>query len=127
MSYIFEQASRLKLRFKVVNGVVTTEDLWDLSLESLDALAINLHKKIKDEEEGSFIKEKSTINKKTELSFEIVKHIIQVKLAEREEAKDRLVKSERKAAILKILATKQDEALQAKSTEELIKELESLG
>lgn len=124
---MFEQASRVKLRFKLSNGVVTTEDLWDLSLESLDALARFLNKTIKDEEEISFIKEKSSANKLTELRFEIVKHIIAVKLAEKEKAQDAATKSERKQAILKILSDKEDESLQAMSKEDLLKELESLS
>lgn len=124
---MFEQASRVKLRFKLSNGVVSTEDLWDLSLESLDSLARQLNKTIKDEEEISFIKEKSSANKLTELRFEIVKHIIAVKLAEREKAQDAAIKSERKQAILNILANKEDEYLQSMSKEDLLKELESLG
>lgn len=124
---MFEQASRVKLRFKLSNGVVSTEDLWDLSLESLDSLARQLNKTIKDEEEISFIKEKSSANKLTELRFEIVKHIIAVKLAEREKAQDAAIKSDRKQAILNILANKEDEYLQSMSKEDLLKELESLG
>ena len=61
------------------------------------------------------------------MAFEIVKHIISVKIKEKEDLQDKLVKQERKAAILKVLSTKKDEELQEKSIEELVKELESLA
>lgn len=124
---MFEQASRVKLKFKLNNGIANVDDLWDLSLESLDSLARQLNKTIKDEEDISFIKEKSSANKLTELRFEIVKHVIAVKLAEKEKAKDSAAKSERKQAILKILSDKEYQSLQATSKEDLLKELESLG
>lgn len=123
---MFEQASKLKLRFKVANGLVSTEDLWSFSLDALDTLAKQLNKEIKESEEESFIKETTTANKAVALRFDIVKHIIGIKLAERDAAKDRLAKAERKSAILKIIAAKQDEALQNKNIDELLKELESL-
>jgi hypothetical protein len=123
---MFELASRKKLTFNVAKGVISVDDLWDLSLESLDDIAKKLHKEIKEADEVSFIKTSTNTNQLTELRFNIVKRVIEVKLEEAELRKDRKAKSERKAAILKILATKQDEALQAKSTDELLKELEDL-
>lgn len=124
---LFEQATRSKLRFKVSNGIINTEDLWDLSLPSLDAIAKNLNKLLKEDEEVSFIDKKSPSSKLNELRFEVVKHIILVKLNEKEIAKENYSKAERKETILKILESKQNEELQSKSKEDLIKELESLG
>ena len=123
---MFEQASRLKLRFKISQGVITTEDLWDVSLTILDSLARSINKDLKESAEESFIAEKSVTNKRSELAFEIVKHVITVKLAEREIAKDQIAKSQRKATIQKILGAKEDETLQGMSVEDLRKELESL-
>lgn len=123
---MFVQATRSKLRFKIAQGIVTVEDLWDLPLIALDTLAKSLNKELKESEGESFITDKSTINKRTELAFEVVKYIISVKLVERDIAKEQVVKEQRKATIQKILAAKEDESLQNMSAEDLRKELESL-
>ena len=41
---MFEKASRLKLRFKTQNGIIAVDDLWDLTLDSLNTLAKALNK-----------------------------------------------------------------------------------
>lgn len=123
---MFEQATRLKLRFKITQGLITVEDLWDLPLVSLDTLAKALNRELKEVAEESFIAEESTSSKKLNLAFEIVKHVITVKLEDREVAKEQIVKSQRKATIQRILAAKEDETLQGMSAEDLRKELESL-
>ena len=125
---MFEKATRMKLRYKVTNGVVTTEDLWDLSLITLDSLARSLHKELKESEEISFIQSSlnSRKNAKLELQFEIVKHIISVKLAEQELAKNKEKMKERKEALLEVLHSKQTEEMKSKSVEEILKELEEL-
>ena len=122
---MFEKASRVKLRYSTNRGVLSVEDLWDLSLEQLDPIAINLNKRLKESQTESFIKirTKDTI----ELKFNIVKHIIDVKLQEQEE---RIVAAEKKAKrqkILDLMAKKQDAELESKSYEELAKELEALS
>ena len=123
---MFELASRTKLRFKTTSGVLTTEDLWDLSLESLNNVARLLSKEIKNTEE-SFIEEKTSSDMKLDLMFNIVKHIIHVKLVERKAAKEKQLKMARKAELLEILNEKETESLRSKTKEELIKELEELG
>lgn len=123
---IFEKASRLKLRFNLSKGVCTTEELWDLSLESLNDLAVALHKKIKETEDISFIKEKTVANTKLELQFEIVKHIINTKLAEKEAKKLATVKAEKAKLLKDIIAKKQLGALESSSLESLQAELEAL-
>ena len=42
MEQLFITASREKLRFASSKGLLTTEDLWSLSLTSLDAIYIVL-------------------------------------------------------------------------------------
>ena len=122
---MFEKASRVKLRYSTNRGVLSVEDLWDLSLEQLDPIAINLNKRLKESQTESFIKIRT--NTELELKFNIVKHIIDVKLQEQEE---RIVAAEKKAKrqkILDLMAKKQDAELESKSYEELAKELEALS
>ena len=122
---MFEKASKLRLRYKVSNGVIATEDLWELSLKSLDTLAKSVYKEIQETGDISFINE-SVGNSLDELRLEIIKHVIQVKLAQRDEAALNAEKQARKQTIMQILADKKDNSLREMSEEELIKALESL-
>jgi len=122
---IFEFATRAKVRFRHSSGLVSVEDLWDLTLPQLDSIAKALRKTLQDNGE-SFISEVKT-DKTIEIAFEVVKYIIGVKLAEKEAAKRRKDAAEKRAQILDIIADKQNEALKGKSVEELMKELENLS
>lgn len=123
---MFEQASRLKLSFKVANGTIKVEDLWDLKLEALDVLAKSLSKEVKDASEESFIKTKTKAGKELELKFEIVKHIITVKLAEKEAKALAIEKAQKKEQIRELIAKKELSSLESKSLEELQKEYDAL-
>ena len=123
---MFEQATRQKYRFKTDVGLVTVEDLWDLSLPGLDKMAKALRKELQEVQEESFLDTKPR-SKSVETKFELVKYVIQVKLKEKEDALNVKAKKERKEKILEILAEKQNEALAQKTPEELLKELEELG
>lgn len=123
---MFEKASRMKLRYQTNRGVISVEDLWDLSLESLDAIAISLNKKLKESQTESFIKTKTEDTTELELKFNIVKHIIDVKLSEAEARKNAAEKRAKKQKLMDLIAKKQDAELEGKSVDELMKELTAL-
>lgn len=123
---IFEAASKKKLRFSVLKGTISTEDLWDLSLESLDLLARGLNKQLKDLDEESFIAKKTTTNTDLSLRFEIVKHVIEVKLAEADRKKLNKEKAEKRAQLMALLGEAQLSELKKKSISELQAELNAL-
>lgn len=122
---MFEKASRLKLRFETSKGLVTVEDLWDLPLSSstgkanLDDVARSLHNQLKNEEDISFVKPETKDNMPMKLGFEIVKHIISVKLSEKSAREQVEANREKKQKIMSIIEQKQDTALSAMSIEEL--------
>ena len=118
---MFLKASRLKLRFDTVYGVLSTESLWDLKLSQLNVIAKSLNKIIKAEAEEDFLDEKSEEDTITKLKFDIVLEIINIK-KEEEKAKTNAadIKSHNQK-ILKLIAEKQDEELSKKSVEELTK------
>lgn len=125
---MFEKASRNKLRFETTRGSLSTEELWDLSLESLDTMAKKVNKQIQEEGEVSFIPNKVTRPNCTNnaLRLEILKHIIETKSAEKDAAKNR---SEQLAKLqqLKELAEKKSlEQLGAQSLEDLNKQIAQL-
>jgi hypothetical protein len=134
---MFEQASRLKLRFSTPVGLISVEDLWDLPLTSkvgrahtiighnLDDLARDLSKRVAETEE-SFVEKPASKDIETNLRFEIVKRVIEVRLEERDKAKAALAKKAKKQKILEILASKEDNAMQDMSEEDLKKMLEEL-
>ena len=119
---IFEYATRRKLRFNMSKGVIMTEDLWDLSLESLNTLAKSLNRKIKESEEEDFIgktKIKSNQEKDLEVQFEIVKQ-------ERDKRKASVEKAEKLRRLRDKLEAAQDKELDQKSAEDLQKMIEEL-
>lgn len=122
---IFEYTVRNKVRFPF-KGMISVEDLWDLSVSNLDSIYKTLNKQVKQSEEESLLATKSTVDTELEVQIAIVKHIVTVKLAENEAREKALVKKEQKQKIMSIIATKENEALQNSSIEDLKKMLESL-
>lgn len=129
---LFEQASRLKLRFASPQGVLSIEDLWDLPLTSrsnranLDDIARVYSRELKAQGEESFVTKPARKDKLLILGFEIVKHVIEIRLEENKATKDAAEKANRKAKIYELLAKKRDEKDGEKSEEDLLKELEDL-
>ena len=123
---IFEYASRNKVRFPF-KGMISVEDLWDLSLTNLDSIYKTLNKQVKQSEEESLLSTKASVDTELEVQIAIVKYIVSVKLAEKEAAEKASVKKAQKQKIMSIIATKQDEALQNSSIDDLKKMLDELG
>ena len=124
MANLFEIASREKYRFPY-KGMISVEDLWDLSPAALDGVYKALNKTMKAQAEDSLMAEREA-DETTQNMVEIVKHIFSVK---KEEAKARRMaaeNAEKRRHIMDILARKQDEALNNKSEEELLKMLDEL-
>lgn len=123
---IFEAASKRKLRFQMAKGPISVEELWDLSLTSLDNLAKTVNRSIKDSQEESFLTPKSQGDSEQELRLEILKHIIQSKQAAAEASRLRTEKMARLETLKGVLASKQMDALAQKSLEDLQKEVAEL-
>lgn len=123
---IFEQASKTKLRFSTTRGSLTTEDLWDLSLTDLDVIAIDLNKKVKESSEESFIKKANTVNKKLQLQFDVVKSIIDTKIADMDRAKAAQDRKTRRDVLINKIAEKQDAKLDTMSMTKLQAELDKI-
>ena len=126
MDKLFELASRKQFRYSLNKGTINTEDLWELSLETLDKLAKSLNKELKESEEESFIKTRTVANKTLEAKFEVVKHVINVKLAENEEKAEKAKKQAKKDQLLELIGRKELQSLENKSIEELTAELQTL-
>lgn len=123
---MFEKASREKLRFSSVKGLLTVEDLWDLPLSQLNSFAKSINKKLKTEEEEDFLEEVKK-DEKLQLSFDIVVHIIKTRQEENKKLRETNENKKKKQKILEILSKKRDNSLEQKTEEELLAELEKLG
>lgn len=122
---IFEYATRNKVRFSF-RGLISVEDLWDLSLTNLDSIYKELNKLSKQSEEESLLNIKTQEDELLNVQIEIVKHIVSVKLAEKEAREKASSKKAQKQKIMSIIAAKQDEALQNSSIDDLQKMLDEL-
>lgn len=128
MTNLFEIASRKKYRFSY-KGWISSEDLWDLTLDELNASykwLLNLKNKFSSEEsliskETDSEEYKDILNK-----LDIVKHVFNVKKQELEDAKRKAENAEKKKKILDIIAKKQDDSLMNSSEEDLVKMLDEL-
>ena len=127
----FEKASKTKLRFDTPRGQVNTEDLWDLPMSgnegySLDGIARNLNKTIKDnDEDESFVKPKVGVKPSVLLGFEVVKRVIEVRQQDLATKEKRAENARQRAIVLDVLAEKEDAALRGKSKKALKEMLDS--
>ena len=129
---IFKKASKKKLRFSTNRGVLSVEQLWDLSKDEIRQLVIKAREAAKkssgevNDSELSFLdapaKTKATDD---ELRFEILKDIYLTKKSAEESAQKKAEAKRNNQKLLDIIARKQDEALEKKSIKELEKMLES--
>lgn len=115
---MFEVAVRSCFRFPF-KGMISVEDLWQLSVKNLDLVFKTLNSELKQVEEESLLGTKTQQDKELDIKIEIVKYIVTVKLEEEElkiKAKER---KEKKQRILEIMSVKQDQDLQNKTFDEL--------
>lgn len=122
---LFVEATRNKTRFPF-RGLVSIEDLWDLSTAQLDAIYKTLNSELKQVQEESLLNTKSKEDKELDAKIEIVKYIVSIKLAEQEARSKAKEQAEQKQKIMGILSKKQDEELHNMSPEELQKILNEM-
>lgn len=115
---LFEMATRKKFRFPF-KGMISVEDLWELSVQNLDTVFKALNAEAKQAKEESLLATKSAEETILDAKIEIVKHIVKTKLDEAAERQKAAEKREQKHRLQELIANKQDEALQGKSIEEL--------
>ena len=114
---LFLTAARSKFRFGSSAGQLSTEDLWDLPLSgrgaNLDEIARALHKGLKDADgDISFVKPAVKTTVELQAKFDLVKYVIDTKMADEEKAAT-------KQKLLAKLAEKQDKALDNLSEEQI--------
>lgn len=115
---IFEYAVRNKLRFSY-KGLLTVEDLWDLTLKDLDAIYKQLKSQMKVNDEESLMASKSKADTVLEMQIEIVKYVFAEKEAAQQKAKKAAENRKQREKLMGILAEQEEKDLRGKSADEL--------
>ena len=123
---MFEIAVRNKFRFPF-RGTISTEDLWDLSVQQLDEIFKTLKSQEKKAQEESLLNVRTPEDTVLETKIEIIQYIVGVKLEEANQAQRTKETRDKREKILAVLAEKQDADLRNKSPEELQAMLDQLG
>ena len=130
---MFEQAARLKLRFAVGTRVnLTVENLWDLPLtnvkgEDLDHIAIELQEKLSTNEKSFVVQQSKTKETQVnQLKFDIVKHIIDVRLEEQKVANLERQRAQEISTLKELQKQAKIRDLQNLSSEEIEERIKSL-
>lgn len=123
---LFEKASRMKLRISSSKGSLAVEDLWDLKLTDLNAIAKDLNKKVKEYGEEDFLAVSTPEEAVDKLRFDLVIHVLNTKKAEAEEKSKAVEIREKRQKLLGVLARKEEEALANLSPEEIRAQLQAL-
>lgn len=118
MSNMFERATREKTRF-TFRGSITVEDLWDLTLVDLDTIYGKLETELENLPKKSLLSGNSTQRENIEFKQSIIKHIVETKQKEVDEATLAKANATKKEMILNILAKKKNESYENMSIEEL--------
>ena len=122
---MFEVATRTKMRFPF-KGMISVEDLWDLSVQNLDKVFKALNSQRKEAQEESLLNVKSSEDEVLDTQIGIVKYIVGVKLEEQAARAKASENKEKKQKIMALMAKKDDEEMENMSREELQKLLEEL-
>lgn len=123
---MFEVAVRNKFRFPF-KGVISVEDLWDLSVQQLDGIFKTLKSQEKKAQEESLLDTRTPEDEALKTKIVIIRYIVGVKLDEAKQAERAKENRDQKQKILGILAEKQDADLRNKTPEELQAMLNQLG
>lgn len=121
---MFLQANRLKVRFEY-KGLITAEDLWDLSLEALNSIYKSLKASAKQSEEG-LLNTRKTEDDILDLKIALVTHVFEVKQQELNDRKTKVEKLKKKEKLKEILEQKQNDELKNMSVADISKLIDEL-
>lgn len=117
----YKLASQIGLRFNTDKGLLSVEQLWNLSQTQLSNLIKQIKKVLKkdDDDELSFLIDTTVVDFESQLRFDIAKDIYLTKKKVAEELRDKADKKAFEQKILSLIAEKQEDSLKDKSIDEL--------
>ncbi len=120
---MYKQASQLKLRLQTNVGLLSVEQLWDLSQNQL-SIAIKAVKKVlkkNDDDELSFLEDTKEVDVENQLRFDILKDVYLTKKKEADELRSAADIKVHNQKIDSLIAEKQEGKLREMSIEDLEK------
>ena len=122
---LFIKATKKNYQFPF-RGMINVIDLWELSVQSLDLVFKSLNADYKKSEEESLLSAQTKESEELSEKIEIVKYIVNEKLAEKKAKEDAKKNREMKQRLLEIKAKRQDAALEGLSDAELDKMIQAM-
>ena len=120
---MYKEASKQKLRFSTTKGTLSTEQLWDLSINELNDLAVSLDTAFNESGKKSFLATKSVKDKTAKLRFDIALDILTTKVEESDNLKTKAEDKAHNEKIMGLIQDKTEDSLKKKSVSELKKML----
>jgi hypothetical protein len=120
---MYKQASQLKLRFITNVGLVSSEQLWDLTQNQLSNTIKAVKKVLKknDDDELSFLEDTKEVDVENQLRFDILKDVYLTKKKEADEIRNAADVKANNQKIDSLIAEKQEGKLREMSIEDLEK------
>lgn len=122
---LFIDATKKNYQFPF-RGMINIIDLWELSVQNLDLVFKSLNADYKKSEEESLLSAQTKESEELSEKIEIVKYIVNEKLAEKKAKEDAKKNREMKQRLLEIKAKRQDAALEGLSDAELDKMIQAM-
>jgi hypothetical protein len=116
---MYKKSSKQKLRIITAKGLLSVEQLWDLTLQELDECAIVLQDLHKKSGKKSFLEAKSPKDATLKLKLDIVVDVLTSKVEIANTATKSADTKAHNQKILGLIARKQEGELEGKSVEEL--------
>lgn len=118
MSY-YKQGTREKLRFSTKKGELSIENLWDLGLETLNDIAVDLYNQYESSGKKSFLVNRSEKDKIIKLKLDVILDILNTKKEEAEQRRTEKERKEHNQKIDELIERKKQGELEGKTVEEL--------
>lgn len=124
---IFERAIKERVRFEF-RGIITTEDLWDLTIEELDELFQWVNTQLKNQADEGLLKTaiQNPFSESLRLAADLIRYVFEDKQKIANDFKRAKILQEKKRRIMEIISNKQDETLIGKSITELKEMLDDM-
>jgi len=116
---IYKEASKQHLRIATKKGPLSVEQLWGLSLNELDTLAVSLEEEYQNSGRKSFITKESDKSICAKLRFDIVVDILKTKMEAEELSRQKTEIRDHNRRIDELILRKKNQELENMSVEEL--------
>ena len=116
---IYKQATKDKVRFKTPSGLLPAENLFDLSTNVLDALAVEADEALEKLGKKSYLAKRSANSTLAQLKRDIIVDVLKTKVEEEEAATQRSEDKKHDEKILELIAEAELGDLKKKTPDEL--------